>query len=1439
MSQQKHEPIAVIGAACRLPGGANTPDAFWELLASGRDAIGPIPANRWDRALYYDPNPSVPGRMYVQSGAFIDDVEGFDAAFFGISGTEAETLDPQQRHLLEVTWEALETAGHTASVARTRTGVFLGVFFTDYEQRTLWHPDPTRIDAFVGTGARNSMVSGRISYWLDISGPSITVDTACSSSLVAIHLAMRSLRDGECPMAIVGASNLMLSPRTTIYLSHVGALAPDGRSKTFDAAADGFGRGEGIAAIVLKRLSDAQRDGDPIVGVIQGSATNHDGRSNGLTSPSARSQADVLSQAIADAGVDPKDVGYVEAHGTGTILGDPIEFDGIRKAYGVAGPTCWVGSVKTNIGHLDAAAGLAGLLKVLWGLKHRRVPPHLHFREPNPKLRIEGTRFDIPVNGAPWETGRLAGLSSFGLSGTNAHLVIGPAPERAPTPDPRTTLPVCLSAHSEAALRELAAAAGRQVSRWPLGEVSLGFAKRRAFPYRLAVAGESSAEVAEKLKQWANDRHFSSVTHGIAPRRRPKVAWLFPGQGTQRNGMGQTLYDEISPFREALDQAVDLFDPHLPAPLREVMWGDDERLHETLFTQCAVFVVSYATARMWQAWGLMPSAVIGHSLGEVTAAVIAGVLDLDDAVPFVVARGQAMESAPKGGAMAAISRPTDEVQALVDSTDGVEFACYNAPNQSVITGEATAVRAIAERLDADARVLRIPHATHSSHMSPILPAIGEAADRVAWRSPKIPMATNVTGGFAPDLVGTSAYWRKQARSPVRFSDGIAALREHGCTVFLEVGPSAVLAPLGQMNAGGADLTWVSTSAKDERAHAVVADAVGRLFVSGVPVDLAAFHADYRPTPAPVPTTRWQHQRYWVEHDDPPPAAGGVEYQLERVPVSWSEVGSGVRSSGLPGSANVFRVFGEDRLNLVTALGGEATDAPRAIYDLTLDTDDEDLATTILKEVFETAKEAVRTRLPLWFVFRDADISPLGSMLRGFVRVLGQEHPDLLAGIIDLDASADASHVLPLLGAPPGREWRVEGGALFHLELRHSPAPAPVETMAFPAGSAAWITGGNGALALRLAYWLSKRRVKHIWLMSRSGLSAAGEELVTPIREAGVVVHDVRGDVSRRADVARVLSEIDESGVPLSGVFHLAGSIEDTLLENLTWAEFAPVLAPKVNGAAYLHDATKDRDLAAFCLFSSMSGILGNPGQANYAAANGWLDGLAGWRRSQGLLATSIRWGLWETGGMASSPMLREFMKVRGVHPLSLGQVTDVLDRTLQSSAPTATAANIDWVTFRAFHPSDRIAALLATLATEPAPRDPAPAANEAPAAPVPADIDGWLRANIDELMGSDSGVDPEQPLAWQGFDSRSAMTLKDRIQRTFGVKLDKQDAVGGMRLSALAERLRVENTPAEAQMGASPSVSEKMAPDPLQGWANRAVGLVVGLGLGWYLAGWF
>jgi acyl transferase domain-containing protein/NADPH:quinone reductase-like Zn-dependent oxidoreductase/acyl carrier protein len=887
LERARSQPVAVIGMACRFPGGGEDPEAFWRLLQAGGDAVCEVPAGRWPNAEHVDPDPPAPGRISHREGGFLDQpLDRMDAAFFGVSAREAAAIDPQQRLLLEVAWEALEHAGLAADrLAGSPAGVFVGISSQDYMQHTLYS-GPESINPYSGTGTTTSVAAGRLSYTFGLTGPAVALDTSCSSSLVAIHLAIQSLRSGESRLALAGGVNLLVTPEPTAYFWKLKALSPRGRCRSFDESADGFVRGEGCGVVVLKRLGEALADGDRVLAVLRGSAVNHDGRGGGLTVPNGRSQEAVIRSALDAAELAPGDVDYVETHGTGTPLGDPIEAEALIRLFGAGREPqrpLILGAVKTNVGHLEAAAGVAGLIKVILALEHQEIPPNLHFRAWNPHISLAGAPLAFPTGSLPWPRGgrrRVAGVSSFGMSGTNAHLVVEEAPLPVPAAAPeRRALLLTVSARTEEALVELARRYRRCLAQAPgAADVAWTAARGRShWQHRLAVRGETAGDLDRGLAAFLDGRAVSGVARGVAPPEgAPRIAFLFTGQGAQYPGMGRQLYARRPVFRGALERCDELLRQNGFEPLLELLCGqgDETRIHRTDRAQVALFALEIALVELWRSWGIQPGAVLGHSVGEYAAACTAGVLGLEDALRLVAERGRLMQALPQGGAMANVhAAPELVARACEDERDEVSIAAVNGPRHVVVSGTAVAVERVLARCAAEgisARRLPVSHAFHSRQIEPALGPLARAA-AVPHGEPRLHYVSNLTGGLvSPGELGPG-YWARQARAPVRFAAGLETLLQLGYRLVLEIGPHPVLSVLGRQNLGDDEALWLSSLKRGGDDEAEMLDSLARLYVRGAAIDGREVQREAGGRLVTLPCYPFQRESFWMERCHPQPA----------------------------------------------------------------------------------------------------------------------------------------------------------------------------------------------------------------------------------------------------------------------------------------------------------------------------------------------------------------------------------------------------------------------------------------------------------------------------------------------------------------------------------------------------------------------------------------
>ncbi|MFV3130826.1 type I polyketide synthase [Niveispirillum sp. KHB5.9] len=1432
--------VAIIGIGCRYPGGGDTPDRFWQATRDGQDAIGPYPPSRL-KSFTSAPAP-VPDAALL--GGFLGDIDGFDAGFFGLSPREVRSMDPRQRLLLEVGHEALADALIPASkLAGSATGLYLGLYNDDFAQLHMRLDRPDGLDAYLGTGISHSIAAARLSYLLDLRGPALALDVACASSLAAVHLACASLRAGESDLALAGGVNLILAPLFGMITDAMGMMAPDGRCKPFDARADGFVRSEGCGIVVLKRLADALADGDPIRAVIRGSAMNQDGATNGITAPNGKAQQAVIRAALADAGVAATDVGYVECHGTGTPLGDPVEVDALERVYGGGRvDACALGSVKGNIGHAEAAAGVAGLIRAVLAVEKREIPALAHFSRLNPHIDL-GSGLTVPTGPVAW-TGdaRHASVSAFGWSGGNVHVVLGPAPP-ADAAVPVDALGAAghllpLSAASAEGLTDLV---GR-VAGWLRPDTDLAALARAAWHgrdhhrHRLVLRADTAGELAGKLAAGATG---TPVIPG-------RTVLIFPGQGGQWPGMGRSLYADDPLFRAEFQAVSRAAAPFTGRPLVDELLSAD-RFDRIDVIQPLIFAVQVALAGWLRAHGVRIDAVAGHSMGEVAASCVAGILSPTDGARVIARRSRLLRSIAGQGAMLLADLTAAEGEAaLAPWRDRLSVAAINGPRTLVFSGDRDAVDALRGELEVRGtfcRPVKVDVASHSPQVDPLLPDLAHELAGIAPRpADGITFYSTVTGGPLDGTALDAAYWGRNLRQPVRFADTVRRLRADGYGTFVEVNAHPVLAPALRDCLDGAGHV-VETLRREEGEAGALLDALGAIHAGGGVVQAAALYAS-RPA-LRFPAIGWAR----TDHVRPvPPVAGMVEEGAEFHTIDWQPLpdrpaavtGRWLLIDGGPAEGDGLREALADALSAAgAALMVGWMGAPDKIADV-LSTEDLEgcagvvwlagrapvgggdgdpvaaqawQATAVLRLAHHLAALRPDGDLPpLWLVTRGAEMVETGALpppagpvvgqgtMRGFLRVAATEQVGVPLRLVDLPAQptqAEAGWLARhLLAGGDEDQVALRGGRRLAARLVRCDA-GPGSPRLDPEG-AYLVTGGLGGIGLRLAEQLAAWGARHLALLGRRVPGPEALTVLARLAGAGVSVRTFAVDVGDADALGRVLESV-RAMAPLRGIFHAAATLDDAVIANLTPDRMATVLGAKLAGAWNLHRLTLGDDLGLFVLFSSAAGWLGTPGQANYAAANTAVDTLAGLRLAAGLPAHAIAWGPWTDVGLAAADARRgERLGTRGLAGLSPDASLAALGRLIAAPGGVWAVMRLNRDAWAEHYPAAAARPFLAGGGQPPQmgsdfARTFAEAATGRQVALLSAEVAAVLRTDPASVL-------PDEPLRSLGLDSLMALELRNRLERLTGLRLPATLAwtcpTPALMARHLAERLAPATVPA-------------------------------------------
>ncbi|MFS2225864.1 amino acid adenylation domain-containing protein [Pantoea sp. B65] len=1322
------EPVAIIGMAFRLPAAngeeAQTDEQFWQLLLDGGSAIRPMPAER------FRSNEEIPG-----FGAFLNRPADFDSAFFAMSPREAINTDPQQRLLLEVSWHALEDAGLRPSRLKgADVGVFVGIGTGDYAHIPFITGDNTHLDAYYGTGNSFAAACGRLSYFYGWEGPSIAVDTACSSAHSALHMACQALRLGECEMAMAAGVKLQLLPEVDQVLHKAGMLAADGQCKTFDASADGYVRGEGCVAFLLKSLSQAQADGDHIRAVIRGSLVRQDGASSSLSAPNGEAQRRLLQRVLQRAGLQPDDIDYIELHGTGTRLGDPIEYQSVAEVFNgrqTAAPL-WLGSVKTNIGHLEAAAGASGMVKAILALEHAVIPPHIGLNQLNPLIDLAIIPARLPAQAQAWPVRnqpRRAGVTSYGFAGTLAHVVLEQAPASisAPADDNRQPQLFLISAQSIESLQQL-----RQLwlqrldSDLPLASLAASLARQREHhSLRLALVASESGELRDALSQ---------ATPGDAVNAPPRVGFMFTGQGAQYAGMTRQLYQQEPAFRAALDAAEAAIVPWLGESLLALMFADEsDRLNQTAITQPALFAVGYGLARLWQSYGVQPVVLLGHSIGEFAALVIAGSLSLADAARLMVQRGALMQALPAGGGMLAVRLSAEALQQrLADLTPEesaqVAIAALNGEEDSVVAGALPLLTQLRQRLEQEnisARPLTVSHAFHSPLLDPMLDQWQQCCDSVATLPPAIPLISTLSGE-ALTRAPNGDYWRQHARQTVRFHQALSVAAQQ-CDLLLEIGPHAILSALAQRhllsNPPAHPLTLVASQRRTSPQLLSWREALRDLYLRGVNFawDNPACAAFNQPllSPRQLPRYPFHRQTYWLDYDgdaprEPLPLQPLPVHSSAQAVALYNQQWEAITTPPASSQQRRYWLLGDEESchHLADSFAAQKIDAryctdPQQLIaawqqeDVALYLPPPEEAVWSLIELLQQVQQ-LKGVLRLMLITRQGQ-APVQqacdvdqAALWGAARALAIEYPACKWLMLDIAAETGiwqlANAVLraaSCFGAEDALCLRQQQWLHPCLTPADSSMLTAEDEFRIDAESAVLVVGAWGALGRHISEWLIHHGARHLVLTGRQAPRRNLQAWLQHWRSRGITLTCVEADIAEPASVAALFSRIAATGSTLTGVFHCAGVGRFNPLETITREDYQAVAAAKITGTRLLHQFTRELPLRWFVCFTSISGVWGSRLQIHYGAANAWQDALMRQRRHQGLAGLSISWGPWSGGsGMSEvDASLLQYLRMAGIQRQPPARYLATLDKLFAAGvgAPDFPAvwlaAEVDWQKF--------------------------------------------------------------------------------------------------------------------------------------------------------------
>lgn len=1332
LHSEKNEPIAIIGMAMRLPGKIKNAKDLWHVLVNGIDCIEEIPANRWDKDALYDPNPNAAGKLYIKEGGFIEDIEMLDGPFFNISPIELESTDPQQRILLEVTHEAFENAGiDVNTLIGSDTGVFIGIDNVDYEMKQVRSADYKLVSGYCYTGTGPTGASGRISYTMGLRGPCMTIDTACSSALTCTHVAMQALRNKDCKIAVVGAASIISEPAQSLNFCRLGALSPEARCKSFDDAANGYIRSEGVCAMIIKKLSDAQQDGDNILAIIKGSAVNQDGKSKRLTAPSTAAQGLMHEAALKNAQLQPTDIDYIEAHGTGTKVGDPVEVRGLMLAYQQhrnKEKPLLIGAIKSNIGHMECNAGMASMFKVILGLQHNIIPKSIHFYKPNTLIDWENIPLKVVNENQPWnrENGKIryAGVSGFGATGSNAHVIIGDAPEPLILLNKQTLrndiyiLP--LSAKDEQALIELAKKYADFIkeSTHPLEDICAMVSLRRAhFDLRETFIAPSKESLLEKLQDFVESNTYESKKK-LDNKEPIKTVFIFPGQGAQWITMGKTLMEHEPVFKSALEECAHVFSNYVEwNVIDEINKSESEsRLHEIDIVQPVLIAIEIALANLWMSKGIIPDLVIGHSMGEVAAAYVAGNITLEEAAKIIIARSALMKQLSGKGAMGATDLTEVEANEILKGyEDKLSVAVINGINSVVLSGEPEALNEIFSKLETQGRFnkkVKVDVASHSPQMEAIKQDLENVLSTLQPQNSAIQFYSTALNQIVDGANLNANYWTKNLRNAVQFGNAIqAVLQDDAQVAFIEMSPHPLLQHALQEHIHNKKAITVASCTRDKNEVIEFYSNLAELEAANYPFDWKNLYPNIGKF-IELPNYAWQKERYWF--DQKPDYASllqlptTLDVSNNLYQIQWQQINE---RNQIPAKKIILIKDEEDKYKTVETI---LTNKGCTVYTLNVSDDIDNIQADVilhfgsinnnnnhtldldngilslqriiqqLNKTNQHPKICVITN-GAFVLQNDTQINLNATTFIGILRTLENEHEEIDFLLLDVSNEIKTSELEQI------PNWIFSDNKYKEIAIRNQTAftdtllkmeKAPLATKTILQHKTYIVIGGTNGLGLTTVKWLVQHQAKNIVVISRSGAKEEAQILFQQYRKDGISISDVKADVTNIESLKNSI-EIPNN---IGGIFYAAGLLDDGAFENLSKQQFENVLNTKAIGAWNVHQLTQHVPLDFFVLYSSAAGIVGSAGQSNYNAANTFMDSLAHYRRANQLSAISVNFGTIAEIGLAARQENRaDRLAEQGVTAILPNELFHYFDTLFLSNETQTVALAIDFEKWAKFN----------------------------------------------------------------------------------------------------------------------------------------------------------